>query len=46
MKKRRPEKEKSLYQAFDVLNGGGQETLLAHVVDAEHAGIPDFEFLL
>ena len=41
MKKRRPEKEKSLYQAFDVLNGGGQETLLAHVVDAEHAGIAE-----
>ena len=35
--KAKGEKEKSLYQAFDVLYSGGQETLFTHVLDAEHA---------
>ena len=39
--KAKRKKEKSLYQAFDVLYSGGQETLLTHVVDAKYAGIAE-----
>ena len=39
MKRERKGQEKRGDQPLDILNRGGQEALLAHVLNAEHAGI-------